>query len=144
MLFEHQTAALCAVHALNNILQGEVPPFSEADLREGARLAQLADVAAEIADPASLAPEGRSRPSTDPSGLRVAHELPGGNFSSEAVGRALGRRRFDWRAVTLVHTPSGSWDPEGTVAEAFGPVVSSFQQYPVLGFLFTKGLTIPP
>ena len=99
----------------------------------------MADVAAGIADPGSLAHDARSGPPPDPSGLRIAHELPGGYFSSEAVGRALGRRRFDWRAVTLAPTPSGSWDPEGTVRDAFGPVVRSFQQYPVLGIFVHHG-----
>ena len=76
-LFDLQDSntGFCAVHALNHIMQGEFPWFSVEDLREGARLATMADHEA-LVPPAE-------------------HSLPNGYFSSEAVGRGLGCRYFD-------------------------------------------------
>ena len=106
MQFEAQQSNLCAVHALNHVLQGEFPRFSEADLRAGADLARHADWEA-----------GEMMP--------VEHEDATGFFSSEAVGRALGRRRFDWRGLNVVTSPTGVVDAVSTVRGAFAPVPSA-------------------
>ena len=69
LLFGRQEDNLCAVHALNHILQTEFPWFSKADVLKGAELAHMVDVIADIAP------------------LPV-HNTPHEDFSSEAVGRA--------------------------------------------------------
>ncbi len=61
-------------------------------LREGADLAQMADMEALVAP--------------------VEHDDPSVFFSSEAVGRALGRRRFDWRGVRTGHDQHNNIEPD--------------------------------
>ena len=94
----------------------------------------MADVAAGVATPASLqeGPGGRVP-------LGGAHEFPGGYFSSEAVGYALGRRRFDWRGVRMERTSSGADDPGATMAAAFAPVQEPGGPYPTLGVFVHQG-----
>ena len=75
MLLDEQVGAMCAVHALNNILQGELAAFSPADLRTGAEHARLADVQGGMAGPEALAaPRG---------------EIPGGARGSGRSARRL-------------------------------------------------------
>ena len=104
LLFENQQASFCAVHALSHILQGELPPFTVADLREGAERARLADVEAGFLHEVD------------------AHEDAGGNFSYQAVGYALSHRRFDWRGVTVCRSRSGVVDATATVDASFAPM----------------------
>ena len=119
MLFDAKRDSFCAIHALNHILQGEFPWFSEADLREGATLARLADTIAGVVAP-------------------IPHDTPTGNFSSEAIGRALGRRYFDWRGVQLYSSGSVVND-ELTVVEAFGSITLSSGPVPILGVFVHQG-----
>ena len=134
MLLDEQVGAMCAVHALNNILQGELAAFSPADLREGAELARLADVQGNMAGPEALAEPSvgpARRPGVEHDVDR--HEDTGGNFSYHAVGRALGRRRFHWRGVTVRRDHHGHVDPGATVTAAFAPVALSGEEVPILG-----------
>ena len=131
---------MCAVHALNNILQGELAGFSPADLRAGAELARLADVQGGMAGPESLAGRqalGAQRPEGAP-GVED-HDDAGGNFSYHAVGRALGRRRFHWRGVTVRRDRSGRVDPGATVEAAFAPEPMGVSAVPVLGVFVHHG-----
>ena len=105
MFLERQARSLCAVHALNNLIQKEIPDFSEADLREGARLARAADWEAQLPFQAG--------------GEQERHEDDYGNFTYQAVGSALGHRRCDWKAVVPRYDQQGTLDPEATIAIAF-------------------------
>ena len=120
LLFDGQEDNLCAVHALNHILQAEFPWFSKADLLEGAKLAHMADVIAAVAS------------------LPV-HNTPYGDFSSVAVGRALARRRFDWRGVRLRRDALGAIDTPATVDGAFGRVETAAGLVPILGAFVHQG-----
>ncbi len=121
MCFEAQQDALCAVHALSHILQEAYPAFSAADLQEGVHLAEMADAEMQAPGPA------------------FPHALPGGWFSSEAVGFALGRRRFDWRGVELVLDAAGQPNPQATMAAAFDPVNHHAGPLPTLGIFIHHG-----
>jgi hypothetical protein len=122
LLFDLQDANLrsCAVHALNHILQGEFPWFSMADLQEGAQLATLADHEADLTMP-------------------FAHSDVTGYFSSEAVGRAIGRRYFEWRGVRVHSTPQNNPDPHATVEAAFRPAILRTGAAAVLGIFVHQG-----
>ncbi len=120
LLFDAQEANLCAVHAINHILQTEFPWFSSADLREGAELASMADTIAGVASPPS-------------------HSTEQGDFSCEAVGRALARRRFDWRGVRLHYDGLGAVDIPATVEGAFGHIDSPAGRVPILGVFVHQG-----
>ena len=130
MLLDEQVGALCAVHALNNILQGELAAFSAADLRAGAELARLADVQGHMAGDGAVPP---GAPGAD------MHEDAGGNFSYHAVGRALSRRQFNWRGVAVQRRGNGSVDPVATVDAAFAPVVTGTGEAPILGIFVHHG-----
>jgi hypothetical protein len=131
LLWEAQIAAHCAVHALNHILQSELPPFSLADLREGAHLARGADIQMEGA-PAHLLHPGVLL-------QREAHEDASGNFTYQAVGRALGRRQFDWRGISPRHDARGDVDPHATVEAAFAPAMTEQGLQPILGIFVHLG-----
>ena len=120
LLFDGQEDNLCAVHALNHILQAEFPWFSKADLLEGAELAHMADIIAAVAP------------------LPV-HNTPYGDFSSEAVGRALARRRFDWRGARLRFDALGAIDASAIVNGAFGRVETAAGLVPILGVFVHQG-----
>ena len=131
LMWEGQQAAQCAVHALNNILQGAYPPFTEEHLREGARLARAADVQqcmlpAHAVHPREFLGLGR-------------HEDAAGNYSYLAVGRALGRRQFDWRLVRPQFGPAGLVDAVATVAAAFAPEPLIMGPKPMLGVFVHLG-----
>ena len=108
------------MHAINHILQTECPWFSSADLREGAELASMADTIAGVASPPS-------------------HSTEQGDFSCEAVGRALARRRFDWRGVHLHYDGLGTVDVPATVEGAFGHIDSPAGRVPILGVFIHQG-----
>ena len=95
LFLERQSRALCAVHALNNLAQREVPDFSQADLREEARLARMADIEAQVHVPLG--------------GPQERHEGGAGNFTYQAVGYALRYRRCDWRSILPRTIPRGIW-----------------------------------
>ena len=69
----------------------------------------------------------------------VVHELPTGYFSSEAVGRALGRRYFDMRGVQPLSADQGPGDPVATVANAFAPIQLATGPAVVLGIFIHQG-----
>ena len=115
---------MCAVHALNNLFQGGLGGFSVADLREGAELAQMADIEADAAQA---------------EGNVVPHQTPSGNFSIMAVGRALSARFCDWRPVELRLSAAGVPDPEATVLAAFGPVDTDVGPRVVCGIFVHQG-----
>ena len=108
------------MHALNHLLQTEFPWFSSADLREGAELAQMADVLAGVAP-------------------LPTHSTVQGDFSCEAVGRALARRRFDWRGVRLRYDALGAVDAPATIDGAFGLIETAAGQVPILGVFVHQG-----
>ena len=140
MLLDEQEGAMCAVHALNNILQGDLASFSPADLRAGAELARLADVQGHMAGPEALAAPLEGMPRGRGGAPRVdRHEDAGGNFSYHAVGRALGRRWFHWRGVAVLRDDHGQVNAEATVAAAFAPVVAPTGEEPILGVFVHHG-----
>ena len=67
------------------------------------------------------------------------HSSPIGDFSSEAVGRALARRRFDWRGVRLRFDALGVIDTSATVNGAFGRVETAAGLVPILGVFVHQG-----
>ncbi len=71
----------------------------------------------------------------------VEHDDPSGFFSSEAAGRALGRRTFDWQGVQIARGLDNQADPERTLQGAFAPVPSGGAPapYPVLGIFVHQG-----
>ena len=133
-MVELQVDAQCAIHALNNALQGEIAPFGLADLREGARLARLADIQAGLVVPAGL----QQGPQYGAPGVDT-HADDSGNFSYQAVGRALGFRRCDWRGVSLQHDAAGEVDPIETVEAAFRPVALPSGPQSILGIFVHHG-----
>ena len=120
MLFDQQEDNLCAVHALNHILQAEFPWFSKADLLEGAELAHMADLIAAVAP------------------LPVHSSLIR-DFCSEAVGRALACHRFDWRRARLRFDALGAIDTSATVNKAFGQVETAAELVLILGVFVHQG-----
>ena len=100
-------------------MQGEFPWFSVEDLREGARLATMADHEA-LVPPAE-------------------HSLPNGYFSSEAVGRGLGRRYFDMHGVRIIYHLDGRPDPVATLQAAFGSIPLATGPAVVLGIFVHQG-----
>ena len=67
------------------------------------------------------------------------HEDAGGNFSYHAVGRALSRRWFNWRGVTVQRRSNGAADPVATVNAAFAPVATMSGEEPILGVFVHHG-----
>ena len=72
-------------------------------------------------------------------GRQEQHEDANGNFTYQAVGRALGNRRFDWRGVAVQYNESGEADGERTVQHAFGDVHIGQGRKPILGIFVHTG-----
>ena len=134
-MLEMQVESQCALHALNNLLQGELSSaFSLADLREGAALARLADIQAGLVPAHGLIGASRQGGANFDN-----HETADGNFSYQAVGRALGFRRCDWRGVAERYAVQGSIDAAGTTEAAFRPVILPSGPQPILGIFVHHG-----
>ena len=67
------------------------------------------------------------------------HSTVQGDFSCEAVGRALARRRFDWRGVRLRYDALGAVDAPATIDGAFGLIETAAGQVPILGVFVHQG-----
>lgn len=120
LMFDAQIASYCAIYVLNHIMQAEFPWFSVADIREGAELVRTDD-----AIHGTMAP--------------IPHDTAGGDFSSEAIGRALGRRYFDWCGVQLVYGQGDNIDEYQTVETAFGMVPHPNGGRQILGIFVHQG-----
>ena len=86
-----------------------------------------------------MVPPGAPYPNSRHAQNYDSHEAQDGNFSYQAVGRALGFRRCDWRGVSLRYAPDGAVDAAATTLAAFEPVMLPNGPQPILGVFVHHG-----
>ena len=69
----------------------------------------------------------------------IQHSLTNGYFSSEAVGRGLGRRYFDMRGVRVRSAFNGNADPAATLRAALESIAVPTGPAVVLGIFVHQG-----